>query len=81
VPAREKDPVKVAAGRLGGLASWAKPQDRKARTQPGRDALWQRMLDEHDGDPERADAAYREHFARLSALGRKVRAARHETPE
>jgi hypothetical protein len=80
VPAREKDPVKVAAGRLGAFVSWSRTVDRTARTQPGRDAAWQQLLDQYDGDPKRAKSALRAHLARAQMQAymarRKAKAAR-----
>jgi hypothetical protein len=85
VPARTPDPVKAEAGRIGGHTSWANTTDRKARTQPATDAAWQKLLDEHDGDPQRAESALKAHLARLAMQAnqakRKAKAARHETPE
>jgi hypothetical protein len=59
----------------GGYASWANTPDRTARTAPGRAAFEQRFLDQADGDPKRAEALRRAHFADLalkSARGRRL---------
>ncbi len=64
MPAREKDPVKVEAGRLGAFVSWLNTTDRSKRTQPGRDAAWKQLLDQYDGDPKRAKSALRANLAR-----------------
>ena len=46
--------------------SWAKTPDRSKRTKPAREALWQRFLADCDGDPVRAEHAWKAHFKRLA---------------
>jgi hypothetical protein len=85
LPARTPDPSKAEAGSIGGHTSWANTTDRRARTRPGLDAAWQKLLDEHDGDPKRAESARNAQLARArmqaNQARRKAKAARHETPE
>jgi len=54
--------------------SWAKTDDRSARTAPARAALEQRFLEEAGGDPVRAEHLRKAHYARLalkSAVSRR----------
>jgi hypothetical protein len=53
--------------------SWAKTTNRTKRTEPGRKAFYQSILDAHDGDEKRAQAAYRAHFRRMALKSRNVR--------
>ena len=46
-------------------ASWANTKDRSARTAPARAGLWQKFLDQADGDPVRAEHLWKAHFAQL----------------
>jgi hypothetical protein len=71
--------VKVEAGSIGGHTSWANTTDRKARTQPGLDAVWQKLLDEHGGDPKRAESARKAQLARGQMQANQARRkAAHE---
>jgi hypothetical protein len=76
----------AAAGKIGAHASWAKTEDRAARTAPGRKAFLARFEDEVDPDrvlPEaerllRAENARKAWFARLamkSAAARRKKGA------
>ncbi len=64
-------------GRLGAHTSWANTVDRSKRTAPARSAHWQKFLDQADGDPVRAEHAWKAHFASLAlksaAARRKAR--------
>ena len=51
---------------IAGHTSWAKTDDRTARTAPARAARDQKFLDEADGDPVRAASLRKAHFARLA---------------
>ncbi len=57
---------RTALGKLGAHSSWAKTDDRAARTSPARTALREKFLAEADGDESRADQLFRAHMARLS---------------
>jgi hypothetical protein len=69
------------AGRIGAYASWAKTEDRSARTAPAREAFNRRFEDEVDPErklaPEvrgqRADAARKAYFARLALKSAQAR--------
>ena len=57
--------------------SWAKTDDRPARTQAARDAMWRRFLEQAGGDPVRAENLRQAHYKRLalkSAQARRLRA-------
>ena len=54
--------------------SWARTEDRSARTAPARRARDQKFLDEAGGDPVRAEHLRKAHFQRLalkSAIARR----------
>jgi len=53
-------------GRIGGYTSWANTIDRSARTAPARRALEAKFLEQANGDPVRAAALRKAHFARLA---------------
>lgn len=61
IPADERS----EAARASAHASWAKTSDRSARTAAARAGLWQKFLDQADGDPDRAEHLWKAHFARL----------------
>jgi hypothetical protein len=74
-------------GSIAAHTSWANTENRTARTQPARDAFWEKFYDQVDPErkltPEerhkRAVNARKAHFARLalkSAKARRVRAQR-----
>lgn len=57
--------------------SWARTENRSARTYKARQALEQKFLDQADGDPQRAESLRKAHYARLalkSAQSRRQRA-------
>lgn len=60
-------------GRIGAFASWANTPNRAARTAPARAALDQKFLDEAGGDPLRAEALRKAHFARLALKSAQAR--------
>ena len=61
--------------------SWANTTDRSKRTAPARDALRQKFLNECDGDPVRAESAWKSHFKRLAVKSAQARARRRELEE
>ncbi len=74
-PASEKS----LAARIAAQESWANTSDRTGRTAPARRALYQRFLDDADGDAARAESAYKAHFSRMalkSAQARRKRAGK-----
>lgn len=69
------------AAQVAAHASWAMTPDRSARTAKARAALDQRFLDEAGGDPAKAEALRRAHFARLSLASARARRQRAGLPE
>lgn len=75
------NPNRVTGGRAGAHTSWARTDDRTARTRPGRDAYFARFEREVDPDgtldPEerhrRARHLEKAHMARLSLKAAKAR--------
>lgn len=53
--------------------SWARTDDRAARTAKARAALDQKFLDQAGGDPLRADHYRKAHFARLALKSAQAR--------
>ena len=51
--------------RLAAHSSWAKTENRAARTQPGRDAMWEKFYDQVD--PERKLTSAERHKRAVSA--------------
>lgn len=71
-------------GQIAAHESWARTEDRAARTAPARAALDQKFLDEAGGDPVRAEHLRKAHFARLafkSATARRKSKELRETAE
>jgi hypothetical protein len=65
-------------GTIAVETSWAKTEDREARTASARRALEDKFLAEADGDPKRAEHVRKAYYARLalaSAKARRLRAA------
>ncbi len=68
------------------LTSWARTADPSARTKPGRDAAWAKLLDEVDPDhilseaerAKRADYLRRARMTNLSRLAAKARRAKRD---
>jgi hypothetical protein len=55
---------------------WANTPDRTARTAKPRAAFYQKFLDAHDGDEQRAQSAYRAHFKAMALKSIKARKAK-----
>ncbi|WP_289232739.1 hypothetical protein [Barrientosiimonas endolithica] len=53
--------------------SWAKTEDRSARTAPARRALDQKFLEQAGGDPVRAEHLRKAHFQRLALKSAQAR--------
>lgn len=64
---------KKLAARVAAETSWANTANRAARTAPARAALFQKFLDEADGDETRAQHLWRAHFARLALKSAQTR--------
>lgn len=56
--------------------SWAKTEDRSARTAPARRALEQKFLSQAGGDPKRAENLRKAYYARLALKSAQARRAR-----
>lgn len=65
--------------------SWAKTEDRSARTSKARAAMQQKFLDEAGGDPIKAESLRKAFYARMNALSiaarRRNREARKNAAE
>ena len=69
---------------IAGHTSWANTEDRTARTEPGRDAMWRKFEDMADPNHEltpaerhkRATNLRKAHFQRMSLKAAKARKAR-----
>ena len=77
IPPSEQSMVARAAAEL----SWANTTDRSARTAPARAALWQRFLDQVDGDEVRARHLWKAHFANLALRSAQARRRAREQVE
>jgi hypothetical protein len=63
-------------GRIGAETSWAKTEDRTARTAKARKAFEDKLLAEADGDPKRAEHLRKAYFARLALKSAQARRRR-----
>lgn len=63
-------------GSIAAHESWAKTQDRTARTARGRAALEQKFLDQAAGDPVRAEHIRKAYYQRLALKSAQARRAR-----
>lgn len=77
MPARSASERSLVAS-IAANTSWSRTTDRAARTSPARSALWQKFLDQADGDAVRAEHAWRAHFARLALRSAQARRRRRE---
>jgi hypothetical protein len=64
---------KRLAAALAAHTSWAKTDDRVARTSPARAALEQKFIDEAGGDPIRAEHLRKAHYARMALKSAQAR--------
>jgi hypothetical protein len=69
IPASERKLM----GRAGAYQSWANTTDRSARTAPARARFDATFLEQAEGDPARADALRKAHFARLALKSAQAR--------
>jgi hypothetical protein len=67
-----------AAAQIAAHESWANTPDRAAGLAPAHAALWQKFLDQCDGDPVRAKHLWKAHFLRLALKSAKARRAAAE---
>lgn len=58
-------PERSEAAKANAHTSWANTTDRTARTAAARAGLWQKFLDQADGDRVRAEHLWKAYFARL----------------
>lgn len=73
---------RIIAAKIAAHTSWARTENRTARTAKARQALEDKFLAEADGDPERAESLRRAFYARLalkSAQARRRRTVVRET--
>lgn len=75
-PAERKLIAQIAANE-----SWARTDDRSARTAPARRALEEKFLREADGDPVRAEHLRKAHFQRLALRSAQSRRKSREAAE
>ena len=61
--------------------SWARTENRSARTAPARAALERKFLEAADGDPVRAAHLRKAHFARLALKSAQARRKARESAE
>jgi hypothetical protein len=69
------------ASTLGsGLAHlrWSKEKDRAKATQPMRDAFWNKLLEQADGDVQRAESLRKAHYRAMAAKSAEARRAKKE---
>lgn len=78
------DSLRVQLGRVGAYESWARTEDRSARTAPGRKAMLEKFEREVDPNNEltprerskRAEFARKAYFARLALRSAQARRAK-----
>jgi hypothetical protein len=58
---------------IGAHESWARTEDRSARTLPARLGLEEKFLREAEGDPKRAESLRKAHYARMTARSIEAR--------
>jgi hypothetical protein len=59
--------------KIGAHESWARTENRSARTLPARIAADARFLKLADGDPKRAESLRRAHYARMALKSAQAR--------
>ncbi len=75
------DSERSQLGRLAAHTSWARTEDRSARTAPARKALDTKFLEEAGGDPQRAGHLRKAYFARLALRSAQSRRKARELTE
>jgi hypothetical protein len=77
-----KDPLRSLQGRIAAHESWARTENRTERTANARAAMWQKFLDEANGDPVRAEHLRKVFYGRMALKSararRKIKEARAE---
>ncbi len=63
---------------IGAHESWARTENRSARTLPARMAAEARFLKLADGDPKRAESLRQAHYKRMALKSAQVRRRRNE---
>lgn len=61
-----KDPLRSLQGRVAAHMSWANTENRTARTANARAAMWQKFLNEANGDPVRAEHLRKAFYGRMA---------------
>jgi hypothetical protein len=72
MPKESKAERKLIAS-LAAHESWARTDDRTARTAPARAAMQQKFLDQAGGDPIKAEHLRKAHFARMQLKAAQAR--------
>ncbi|OBB46765.1 hypothetical protein [Mycobacterium sp. 852002-51961_SCH5331710] len=67
---------RILRAKLAAHESWAKTEDRSARTAKARQAQDDKFLADAGGDPQRAESLRRAHFTRMALKSAQVRRAR-----
>lgn len=67
---------KTLIAQIAAHESWARTENRSARTHKARQALENKFLAEADGDPQRAESLRKAHYARLALKSAQARRAR-----
>jgi hypothetical protein len=68
-----KDPLRSLQGRIAAHESWARTENRTERTANARAAMWQKFLDEANGDPIRAEHLRKAFYGRMALKSAKAR--------
>jgi hypothetical protein len=81
----DRDPIRTASGRVGGLTRWGKlnTAERTRETARPRAAFEQRFLDQANGDVKQAETLRKLHYAKMaleSAKARRTKAAGPDVP-
>jgi hypothetical protein len=69
------------AHQIAAHKSWAKTENRNARTRNGRDAFEKKFLTENGGDPQRAESARKAFYLELAQKSAKARRQQRELKE
>lgn len=72
---------RVLAASIAAHESWARTEDRSARTAPARRALDARFLEQAGGDPQRAEHLRKAYFQRLALKSAQSRRRAREATE
>lgn len=68
--------LRTLRAKLAAHESWAKTENRSARTRNARAALEKKFLEAADGDPKRAESLRKAYYSRLALKSAQARARR-----